>query len=98
MRNVYSSLKFRMSKHDMPCTSEKIIMAEVSGERVERKSTSLDEAERRTKCVELASISTSQRKRLYREQAMLLRLDKNLLWLAIRSPTFKMQMWLNFLN
>ena len=75
MRNVYSSLKFRMSKHDMPCASEKIIMAEVSGERVERKSTSLDEAERRAKCVELASISTSQRKRLYREQAMLLRLD-----------------------
>ena len=60
--------------------------------RVERKSTSLDEAEPRTKCVELANISTTQRKRLYRKQAMHLRLGKNSLWLAIRSPTFKMRM------
>ena len=46
--------------------------------RVERKSTSLDEAEPRTKRVELANTSTTQR-RLYREQAMPLRLDRNLL-------------------
>ena len=32
VRNVYSNLKSRMWKHDMPCTSEKIIMAEVSGQ------------------------------------------------------------------
>ena len=44
---------------------------------VKRKSTSLDEAELRTKCVELANISTTQRRRSYREQTMLLRLDKN---------------------
>ena len=47
--------------------------------RVERKSTSLDEAEPRTKRVELANTSTTQRRRLYREQAMPLRLDRNLL-------------------
>ena len=32
VRNVYSNLKSRMWKHDMPCTSEKIITAEVSGQ------------------------------------------------------------------
>ena len=55
---------------------------------VERKSTSLDEGEPRTIFVvgeqnELANISTTQRRRLYREQAMPLRLDENSLWLAI---------------
>ena len=55
---------------------------------VERKSTSLDEDEPRTIFVvgkqnELANISTTQRRRLYREQAMPLRLDENSLWLAI---------------
>ena len=66
--------------------------------RVEHNSTSFDEAETRTKCVKLANISTTQRRRLYREQAMLLRFGKNSLWLTIRSPTFKMWIWLNVLN
>ena len=57
---------------------------------VEGKSTSLDEAEPGAKCVKLANTSTTQRRRLYREQAMHLRLDKNSLSLTIRSPTFKM--------
>ena len=31
MKNIYSNLKFRVWKYDIPCASEKIIMAEVGG-------------------------------------------------------------------